>query len=51
MPNQNILRQTALNNPKMHDNAAVEAAEDSIPSCIKISVPTVRMDQMTLTGI
>ena len=37
MPNQNILRRTALNNPKMRNSAAVRAAKDSILSCIKTS--------------
>ena len=37
MSNQNILRRTALNNPKMRNSAAVMAAKDNILSCIKTS--------------
>ena len=37
MSNHDVLRQTALNNPKMRNSTAVMAAEDSILSCIKTS--------------
>ena len=37
MPNQNILRRTALNNPKIRNSAASRTAKDSILSCIKTS--------------